>query len=319
MSRTYIISHAEDVDGISSAAIALAANPGATFKLVDYNTFIRSLSKVPSDTTSLIICDLGASSVFQELIMKLRDLKKQMSITYIDHHPLNPDQIALLKHIGVKVIHDPVESASVLTYFTLEPAGAPCYYLPIYGAVTDYMDSGPKASYLIDRVHRHFALLESTLLSSAVAQGRTMRYRKYMVRELARGKYPHEIKSVVRNATATLRKDIKLSRYVEQHARITGNIASVNMPGGNNIPAGAKMALGRPGVIVGIAYEQKRRGNTAMSLRGVSSCPVHLGDFIGEVARRVGGRGGGHRLAAGAKIPVKAVQTVITELSLKLK
>lgn len=319
MLKTHIISHAEDVDGISSAAIALVANPGATFKLADYSTFIRSLSKVPPGTTNLIICDLGASSVFQDLIMKLRDLKKLMSITYVDHHPLKPDQIALLKYIGVKVIHDAAESASVLAYFTFKPAGTASYYLPIYGAVTDYMDNGPKASYLIDRVHRHFALLEATLLSSAIAQGRTMQYRRYIAQELARGKYPHEITTVVRNATTTLRRDIKLNRYVEQHTRIMGNVGSIAMPGGNNIPAAAKMVLGRPGVIAGIAYEQKRRGSTVMSLRGVSSCPIHLGDFIGEMTQRVGGKGGGHRLAAGAKLPAKAVQTVITKLSSKLK
>lgn len=318
MAKTYIISHAEDVDGISSAAIALAANPGAKFKLVDYTTLIKALSKIPSGVTDLVICDLGASSVFSEFTVALKNLSRRMAITYIDHHPLKPEQIQTLRDIGINTVHDTTESASTLTYFAFNLKGSSQYYLPIYGAVTDYMDNGPRAAELIDRVHRHFALLEATLLSSAIAQGATLQYRNHIVRELAVGKYPHEIKTVVRNAAITLRKDVKLTSYVEQHRVITGKVASIAMPEGRSIPASAKILLGAPGIVAGVAYEQKTRGKTVMSLRGIRSCPVHLGDFIGDFTQKTGGRGGGHRLAAGAKVPVNKVPAVITQLSLKL-
>ena len=93
--RTKIIcvSHQEDADGISSAALIKQAFGGDTI-LVDYPGMTDVLETLRNDEKlkTLFICDLGLnkqnSDYFVELLTELR--KKRVSITYVDHHHIDP-------------------------------------------------------------------------------------------------------------------------------------------------------------------------------------------------------------------------------------
>jgi nanoRNase/pAp phosphatase (c-di-AMP/oligoRNAs hydrolase) len=52
-----------------------------------------------------------------------------------------------------------------------------------------------------------------------------------------------------------------------------------------------------------------------VSLRSTSECKIHLGRTIDGIARRLGGNGGGHRKAAGCRVPVSKADTMLAELS----
>ena len=90
--KTLCISHMEDADGISSAALIKQAFGGDT-TLVDYPGMTDVLETLRNDEKlkTLFICDLGLNKQntdsFVELLTELR--KKQISITYIDHHHLD--------------------------------------------------------------------------------------------------------------------------------------------------------------------------------------------------------------------------------------
>jgi len=83
------VSHKEDADGISSAALIKQAFGGDT-TLVDYPGMTDVLETLRNDEKLkvLFICDLGLNKQntdsFVELLTELR--KKRISITYIDHH-----------------------------------------------------------------------------------------------------------------------------------------------------------------------------------------------------------------------------------------
>ena len=107
--KVICISHKEDCDGISSAALIRQAFGGDAI-LVDYPGQMEALNQVVLDEKlkSLFICDLGLSKKTQDefidLMTRLR--KNKVSVTYIDHHDIDPNVVTDLEKIKVKVIHD---------------------------------------------------------------------------------------------------------------------------------------------------------------------------------------------------------------------
>jgi len=133
----------EDADGISSAALIKQAFGGDT-ALVDYPGMTDVLETLRNDEKlkTLFICDLGLNKqntdYFVELLTELR--KKQISITYIDHHHLDSKIIAKLKKVKVKLIHNTSECTSVLIYDAFKKKLSDhSVFIAACGASTDYM------------------------------------------------------------------------------------------------------------------------------------------------------------------------------------
>ena len=113
---TVCISHKEDADGISSAALIKQAFGGKTV-LVDYPGQMEALEEIAKNEKlkALYICDLGLNrhtqDRFSEILEGLR--KRRVSVTYADHHDLDPKK-RRLKAAKVNVIHDTAECISLL-------------------------------------------------------------------------------------------------------------------------------------------------------------------------------------------------------------
>ena len=121
--QTLCISHQEDADGISSAALIKQVFGGDTI-LVDYPSMMDTLESLRNDEKlkRLFICDLGLNKKtnddFVDLLTTLR--RKRVSVTYIDHHDIDSKVVTKLKKIKVKLIHDTSECTSVLVYDMLK-------------------------------------------------------------------------------------------------------------------------------------------------------------------------------------------------------
>ena len=77
--------------------------------------------------------------------------------------------------------------------------------------------------------------------------------------------------------------------------------------------------LGFSGKDVGIAYKERvDKGIFAVSVRGSSSCKIHLGRLVSSVAAKLGGSGGGHDKACGAVIPKNKIQKFLREMNSQL-
>jgi single-stranded DNA-specific DHH superfamily exonuclease len=313
--KTLCISHVKDVDGISSAAIVRAAT-GAEFRLTDYDQMFEELETVPDGTESLVICDLGIdASKLDRFSEILTGLSGRMEVLYIDHHYLSQELRASLQKLPIRLVHDVNECASMLTYLTIGtdlPRDA--NYLALFGAVTDYMDSSPVAAKMMERFDRQYVLLESTLLSYAVAgNGGEYGYVESLVKELAAFKKPHEIQDVKELAIGQLEVVTSLAQEVGEKGSQLGRLAYMETEE-NSTGNVAKLLLGAFDVVVGVSY--KKKGERAeLSLRGTSECRVHLGQAISGIAAGHGGNGGGHQKAAGCSIPFGEVMPVLRELS----
>lgn len=316
---SHCISHVKDADGLCSCAIVLAAK-GGTFALTDYDDITSALDAIPEGTDELILCDLGTDpSRFTEFRERISTISKKVSVTYIDHHYLSDQMKAELAALGIRMLHDVNECASMLCFIAFrdslpQRAG----YLAMFGAVTDYMDSSPIASMMMERLDRQFVLLESTLLSYAIAnQGKNPAYIEGLVRSLSRMELPHRMEGVSEFAQAQLETMARLEGVVREKGVVLGKIAymQTDQSSTGNV---AKLLLGAFDVWVGVSYREKAGGRVEVSLRCTSECKVHLGQTISEIAARYGGNGGGHARAAGCSLPEGAILPVLRELESRL-
>jgi len=323
--RTKIIcvSHKEDADGISSAALIKQAF-GGDCVLVDYPGMVDALELLRNDKKlkKLFICDLGLNKQindnFVELLTELR--KKRVSVTYIDHHDIDSKVITKLKKIKVKLIHDISECTSVLVYDTFKKKlSEHSSFIAACGAITDYMENKPVASKLLQMYDRQFALVNATVLTyNIVGHQKDPDYLLYLVDELSESKFPHEIPNTFEFAQIQVGKLAEIMSTVRKSMKVSKNLAHMEV-----LDSGASGAvnfvLGFSGKDVGIAYKERvDKGIYAVSVRGSPSCKTHLGQLVSSVAADLGGSGGGHDRACGGIIPKQEMKKFLREMNSRL-
>jgi len=323
--RTKIIcvSHKEDADGISSAALIKQAFGGDSV-LVDYPGMVDALELLRNDKKlkKLFICDLGLNKQindnFVELLTELR--KKRVSVTYIDHHDIDPKVITKLKKIKVKLIHDISECTSVLVYNTFKKKlSEHSSFIAACGAITDYMENRPVASKLLQMYDRQFELVNATVLTyNIVGHQKDPDYLLYLVDELSESKFPHQIPNTFEFAQIQVGKLAEIMLNVRKSMKVSKNLAHMEV-----LDSGASGAVnfvfGFSGKDVGIAYKERvDKGIYAVSVRGSPSCKTHLGRLVSSVAADLGGSGGGHDKACGAVIPKRKIKKFLQEMNSRL-
>lgn len=317
------ISHMEDADGISSAALIREAFGGDTI-LVDYPGMMPAIEAVAKDDKlkTLFICDVGLSKNNQERFVEiLTDLrKKKVAITYIDHHDIDPEVLKKLQKAKVKLIHDVNECTSVLVYDAFKSKLSDhSSFIAACGAITDYMEERPKASKLLQIYDRQFALISATVLTyNIVGHQKDPDYLLYLVEMLSESKYPHEIPNSFEFAQIQVEKLAGMIAKVKKSLKTMKNLGYMEI-----LDAGASGAvnfvLGLSGKDVGVAYKERvDHGIYAVSIRGSKSCNIHLGRLVNSLAQEFGGSGGGHDKACGAVIPKDKILPFIKELNARL-
>ena len=317
--KAYCISHKKDVDGLGSGAMAVAAT-GGQIVLSDYDDLVLNLKKVPDDADRVVVSDLGADSAdFPEFLGEMARLASHAKVTYIDHHLMSEAAKRKLRRAGVQVVHDTRECASVLTYLTFKdalPDGA--RLIALCGAVTDYMDDSPKAKKMMERGDRQFVLLEATMLALALGhRAHEEGFPEFIVRELSAMKHPHEMAGVPEAAVKQLEREVALGEEVKAGGTKRGRLAYMvtSQHSTGNV---ANLLIGAFDVPVGVAMKEKASGWYEVSLRGTSEVRVHLGRAIARISMRLGGSGGGHRRAAGCRVPAAKADEIIAALVKKV-
>jgi RecJ-like exonuclease len=318
------VSHEEDADGISSAALIKQAFGGSTI-LVDYPGMMDSMEPLRDDKKlkELYICDLGLNkkneSEFVELLTILR--KRNVKVTYIDHHDLDKKIILQLEKSKVKVIHDINECATVQVYNAFKKKlNDHAAFVAACAAITDYMEDRPLGSKLLQIFDRQFALISATVLTyNIVGHQNDPDYLLYLVDELSESKYPHQIPNSYEFAQLQVEKLASVISKVKKSMKVIKNLGYMEI-----LDSGASGAvnfvLGLSGKDVGVAYKERvDYGIYAVSVRGSKNCKVHLGKIVNKLSTEFGGSGGGHDKACGASIPKANIKKFIKNLNLELE
>ncbi len=311
------LSHVKDIDGLSSAALVRAAT-GCDFLLVDYDSLFAALDNLPAGLGELYICDLGTDqSRFSAFAQRLEDLSEKVLVTYIDHHYLAPEDRAGLKRLPIELVHSERDCAGMLTYLHFKDSLPPeAAMVALYAAVTDYLDDSRNAKAIMETYDRHMIMLESSLLSYALAKnGKDPAYPRTLVTKLSEMRLPHQVPGVVEEAVAQADVVARLIKKVKTEGKILENVAYFETKQ-TSTGLVAKLLLGAFAAPVGVAYKRKAPDRVEMSLRCTSKCKVHLGKTIGAIAAKHGGNGGGHARAAGCTVPASEALKVIRELDL---
>ena len=322
-SKIVCVSHREDADGISSAALIKQAFGGETI-LTDYPGMMDDMEplRIDEKLKELYICDLGLNkkneSDFVELLTQLR--KRSVKIAYIDHHDLDKKIINQLKKIKVTVVHDTNECASVQVYDTYKKKlndHAP--FIAACAAITDYMEDRPIGSKLLQIFDRQFALISATVMTyNIVGHQKEPDYLLYLVDELSESKYPHEIPNSFEFAQLQVEKLASIIAKVKEKMKLKKNLGYMEITD-SGASGAVNFVLGLSGKDVGVAYKERiDYGVYAVSVRGSKQCKIHLGRLINKITNDIGGSGGGHDKACGASIPKDKITKFINTLNTSL-
>lgn len=317
--KTICISHNRDVDGIVAAAL-LRNVTHCGILLTDYEQMIQTLELVDG-ANNIYICDLGLTRETEiPFLEQLDRIKKTASICYIDHHSLTENLMQRIMDSGVRIIHSTDDCASVLVYqIYKDKLPKQAGLLASCAAVTDDLERGRISKNILKRYDRDLVLLEASILSYAIAaKGDDEEFLMYIVNELSKLRFPHQIEHLCEYASQYAERMLELSNRIAQEGSKMKNIAHMSTEE-RSLGSVAYFLIGEFEVPVGVAYRYKTStDNYILSLRSSDGFAHNLGELTSKVSSIVQGLGGGHRNASGAVIPRKNLSRFLELLDKEL-
>lgn len=304
--RAVILAHG-DADGVTAAAIAKAVLGGEVYfthpvgLLEDFRTYAKGC-----DLVAILDISLDERSL-PELRSELRRFPGK--VLYIDHHPMPPH--AGIEAPNVEVVHEEGPCAAELAYRRLQP-GREMSRVALYGAIGDYaLDTEWVRAAMADWDIKSLFMEAGVLVLALDRVGRNYELKRKIVEELSRNALPSGIPGLLGLAAEQARAVEEMRVRIPQLVRTSELIAYVVEPGASVGLAAfyAAVATGKP---VGVAVEE-RKGLYAGSARA-RDARIDLNAALRVAATKVGGSGGGHRLAAGFRVPRERFGEFLSEL-----
>jgi len=308
--KVMCVSHLKDVDGCICAALVRYATK-SNFLLTDYGHIKECLRNIQKKYDVVYLCDLGFSETLLEEFLRIRQFAE---LIYIDHHPLDEHLLKRLSEMEVEIVHDLQECASVLTFnflnkFLPKESGL----LASFAAFSDRQENGPIAKALIERYDRDFILFETMLLSYALERA-DVSFKRKIVRHLSGLEYPHQIEGVTELALEQANRIIILRKELPYKSSKLDNIAYFEAREDSSGTI-ANLLLDVCEANIGIGYTTNQQNQTSdLSIRARSNLKINLGKVTSQLAKELGGFGGGHPRASGARIPTSALTKFIQAL-----
>jgi len=311
----WILTHS-DCDGICAGALALAANPDSRVFFTHPYGILDDLRGVAIGD-DVIICDIALSEDKLTIILdRFSEISSSGELLYIDHHPL-PKEICV-RDIPGRVIHDINSSASELTYMVFrEGLSHLMERVAIYGAIADYLDNTPVIRSLLCNWDKRAIYFDTGILVQGLeGYKRNHEFKRKVVAQLASGQPPSLNADLCNAAIENSRREEEIIKTLKEQIQVYGRIAyTVDIPFSLGKTAIYARAIAK--VPVGIAGE-RRKGFIDMSLRTCERS-IDLNSMLRHIAPNLGGSGGGHPQAAGARIPEEKFSKFIQELDEAVK
>ena len=294
-----ILAHG-DCDGVCSASLAYSAKTGA--QVIFTNPFdllseLRSLAD-----SNLIVADIALTHAHKDEVMdELSRIKAKREVLYFDHHPL-PQGVKASDVPGSKAMGEGGSCSSELVYEQFKDQLNPeMSRVAVYGAIGDYSDDTPAIRDILRSWDKRELYLEAGILIAGLEGTRKKDYdfKRDLVMYLSQNGLPSLRKDLVETAVRESEIDERMRHFVRKAARVQGKVAYVMDPQWSLGKAAtyARIYMKRP---VGVAGEQAEE-SVDMSIRAVD--PMNLNEAVSSVAQELGGDGGGHENAAGARVP----------------
>lgn len=302
-----IVAHG-DSDGVVSASLVYKAFEGEEREVYFSHPYhlVKDLKEFAKG--ELFILDIAVSEDKKEELESF--LNDYGEVTYIDHHPLPEGfspEVEMVRGNG---------STSELTFRYLEERLPEDYdRVALYGAIADYSDLTPWAVKRMDRWDKRQIYFEAGILFQGLEGSRKMHdFKRDVVKHLSENKRPsHHSQLLIRALMGTIENE-ELYKWVKENVKRKGSVAYVLDPPGS-LGIAANYARGLTGLKVGVAAERRKKiYNMSVRSRG-----VNLNLILRKVAIEVGGSGGGHEDAGGARIPKDRMEQFLKLLDREVK
>jgi RecJ-like exonuclease len=300
-----------------AGAIALAKFPGSGVFFTKPVSICDDLKNVEAER--IVICDIAINKAEQQRFMDAL-AGKHAKIMYFDHHPLSREFRKRLSRMLEIFVHDEKASTSELIFRYFEKEIPKEMVWPaLYGAIGDYEEDTEFVRSQITSWDKRAIDFEECVISLGTKNEEFSSYdaKRNIVRTLAEGKSPSEIEGLVKSAKDAVRREFELYKVVKKKAKTMGKIGYLtDTPSfGFRGPAAlfAATATGKP---VGICV-YKREKYLDVTIRSRESLP--LNKLAEEASGTVGGSGGGHENAAGAKIPFGTLEQFLKKMNEMMK
>jgi nanoRNase/pAp phosphatase (c-di-AMP/oligoRNAs hydrolase) len=306
------ISHAKDVDGFVCAALIKSVKE-SNYLLANYGDINDCLKSIDGKYTSVYVCDLAISETMVDEFARIRQFS---NLTYIDHHIIDIKINNILRKLGINVVHNRLDCASVLTYNLFKTnLSREAGLLAVYAAISDGLENGPLARKLFRRYDRAFIMFETTLLSNAIEKA-NIEYKKKIVEELCKFEYPHRVPGLSELALEHAERVAALRVELPNRIQRIGKVfyASAEEDPTETI---ANLLVDLYDAPISVSYHINEKIQTSdLSIRGSVSSRINLGKRVYKLARKFEGTGGGHAKTCGATIPTSKLMEFIQALSL---
>lgn len=302
MGKTVILTHG-DCDGICAGAIALSMFPGSEVYFTRPVALHDDLQKTEAD--KIIIADIAMSRPDTNKTVKA--LKERGSdIMYFDHHTISPDaRKTLEKNLSLyKNVQGSSASELIYKHFQKD-IPRERVWIALYGAIGDYSDETDFVKERLLNWDRRAIYFEVSTISLGTKNEQFSGYdeKRHIVESMARGNNPSDIQGLVQSAKEAVNREFDLYGIVKRKAAAFNNIAYVrDIPSFGFRGPSALFSATVKNTPVGIAAYTRESGYVDITIR-TRDYSLKLNDIADDVAEKLGGSGGGHPHAAGAKIP----------------
>jgi len=308
--ETLILTHS-DCDGICAGALALARFPDARLFFTKPVSFLRDLEEttVTAPPKKLIICDIALTKKdAKEIVHTLGKIRSKSIALYFDHHTL-PATTSLNKVANVveTYAHDISSSASEIIYKHFQKSlPRERVWLALYGAIGDYTDSTEFVKERMRNWDKRALYFEVSTLILGIKDERFSTYsaKRRIANVLASGGNPSDIRGLALAARAAVTREFEIYKQVKRRAKAFGKIGYVkDLPRFGFRGPSALFAATVTGKPVGLSIHTIRDKMDVTARKRDPNPNIRLNSIMEKAAESVGGSGGGHARAAGARIP----------------
>ncbi|WFO76270.1 DHH family phosphoesterase [Desulfurococcaceae archaeon MEX13E-LK6-19] len=304
-----------DSDGICSGALAYHVY-SRKYEHVDIvfthpAGLYEDLMEFASPGDHVFIADIALSEPHLDGILRVfNEFNRRGEIVYIDHHP---EPLGLnVKELPGIIIHDTCCSASELVYKYFENQLDSDYTrIALYGAIGDYLDDTPWVKKTLLNWDKRSVYFEAGVLSQGLEASRKMYdFKRHVVKHLADNRLPSSLSELLVRALIESINEEEMRTWVKKNVNILNNIGYVINPPGS-LGRAANFARAYSGKKIGLAASV-HKNVYVMSLRSDGS--IDLNKLLRRLAVKFNGTGGGHPVAAGARIPINKFNDFLREL-----
>ena len=310
---TMILTHG-DCDGICAGAIALTRFPKSDVFFTRPSSFFDDLRNIDADR--IIILDIALNK--PDIPNILEWFKRSDSeILYFDHHPLSDEtRKSIEKTIDVFVHQYNVSTSELIYRYFQKDIPRERVWIAIYGAIGDYSDDTPFVKERILNWDRRALYFEVSTITLGIKNDEFSDYdsKRRIVSTLAEGRNPSDVPGLVKSAKEAVNREFELYRVIKKKAKSIGSVGYIlDLPSFGFRGPSALFAATVTNKPVGIsAHTREKYIDITIRTRDYS---LSLNDLAERSAEFVGGSGGGHPHAAGAKIPKGSFQEFLKKFN----